>query len=37
MVALRGTDIVSVPLKDAVSKLRTVDMNLYDIARVFFG
>ena len=37
MVALRGTDIVSVPLKDAVSKLRTVDMNMYDIARVFFG
>jgi 6-phosphofructokinase 1 len=37
MVALRGTDIVPVPLKEAVSKLRTVDMNLYDIARVFFG
>jgi phosphofructokinase-like protein len=37
MVALRGTNIVPVPLKDAVSKLRTVDMDLYDIASVFFG
>ncbi|MGA1199384.1 MAG: 6-phosphofructokinase, partial [Candidatus Latescibacterota bacterium] len=37
MVALKGTDIVAIDLKDAVSKLRTVDMGLYDIAKVFFG
>ena len=37
MVALKGTDIVAIDLKDAVSKLRTVDMELYDIAKVFFG
>lgn len=37
MVALRGTKIVPVALKDAVSKLRTVDMDLYEIAKVFFG
>lgn len=37
MVALRGTDIVAVDLRDAVSKLRTVDMDLYEIAKVFFG
>ena len=37
MVALRGTEIVSVDIKDAVSKTRTVDMGLYDIAKVFFG
>jgi phosphofructokinase-like protein len=37
MVALRGQDVVPIDLKDAVSKLRTVDMRLYDIAKVFFG
>lgn len=37
MVALRGTEIVSVGIKDAVSKNRTVDTELYDIAKVFFG
>jgi 6-phosphofructokinase 1 len=37
MVSLRGTEIVSVDLKDAVTKLRTVDMDLYEIAKVFFG
>jgi 6-phosphofructokinase 1 len=37
MVSLRGTEIVSVDIKDAVSKNRTVDMGLYDIAKVFFG
>jgi 6-phosphofructokinase 1 len=37
MVALKGTDIVAVDLEVAVSKLRTVDMGLYDIAKVFFG
>lgn len=37
MVALKGTDIVAIDLREAVSKLRTVDMELYDIAKVFFG
>jgi ATP-dependent phosphofructokinase / diphosphate-dependent phosphofructokinase len=37
MVALKGNDIVSVPLKDAVGTLKTVDMRLYDIAKIFFG
>ena len=37
MVCLRGLKIESIPLKDAVAKLRTVDMELYDIAKVFFG
>ena len=37
MVALRGQNIAAIDLKEAVSKLRTVDMGLYDIAKVFFG
>jgi len=37
MVALKGNKIVSVGLEEAVSKLKTVDMELYDIAKVFFG
>ncbi len=37
MVCLRGIKIETIPLKDAVAKLRTVDMELYDIAKVFFG
>jgi 6-phosphofructokinase 1 len=37
MVALQGNDITTVDLKDAVSKLKTVDMSLYNIAKVFFG
>ena len=37
MVALRGQNVVPIDLKDAISKLRTVDMGLYDIAKVFFG
>ncbi len=37
MVALKGMEIVPIDLKDAVSKNRTVDMRLYDIAKVFFG
>ena len=37
MVSLRGNDFVSVPLKDAVAKTRTVDPSLYDALRVFFG
>jgi len=37
MVALQGTKIIDVPLSDAVKALKTVDMELYDIAKVFFG
>lgn len=37
MVALAGTKIIDVPLEDAVKALKTVDMELYDIAKVFFG
>ncbi len=37
MVALQGDKIISVRLEDAVSKLKTVDKGLYDIAKIFFG
>lgn len=37
MVALQGNKIFSVPLKDVVGKRKTVDLELYDIASVFFG
>lgn len=37
MVALKGNKIVSVPLKDVIGKRKTVDLELYDIASVFFG
>jgi 6-phosphofructokinase 1 len=37
MVALAGTKIIDVPLEDAVKALKTVDMGLYNVAKVFFG
>ncbi|MDX3573080.1 6-phosphofructokinase [Streptomyces sp. ID05-47C] len=37
MVALRGTDIVRVPIAEATARLKTVDPRLYDEAGVFFG
>lgn len=37
MVALRGTDIVAVPLDEAVATLKTVDMDIYRIASIFYG
>lgn len=37
MVALRGIKIIDVPIDEAVKKLKTVDLELYDIAKVFFG
>jgi len=37
MVALKGNKIVSVNLEEAVAKLKTVDLELYDIAEIFFG
>lgn len=36
MVALQGTDIVDVPLADAVGKLKTLDPNFYRDAAEFF-
>jgi len=37
MVALKGPDIVRVPLADAIRELKTVDRRIYDAASVFFG
>jgi 6-phosphofructokinase 1 len=37
MASLRGTDVIGVPIQDAVGTLKTVDAKLYDIARTFFG
>ena len=37
MVALKGSEIISVPLEDATGKIKTVDKGLYDIAKIFFG
>jgi 6-phosphofructokinase 1 len=36
MVALSGVKIIDVPLEDAVKALKTVDMELYEVAKVFF-
>lgn len=37
MTALKGNQIVPVPLKDVVGKRKTVDIELYELASVFFG
>ena len=37
MVALQGTQIVRVPIEDAIRELKTVDAALYEVASVFFG
>ncbi len=37
MVALSGVKIIEVSLEAAVKTLKTVDMELYNIAKVFFG
>jgi len=37
MVALKGNKIVAVPLKDVAGKQKTVDLKLYNIAKIFFG
>jgi phosphofructokinase-like protein len=37
MVALRGYKIVPVDLNESVTKLRTVDMDIYEIAKTFFA
>lgn len=37
MAALKGNETVSVPLEKAVGTLKTVDMGLYNISKIFFG
>jgi phosphofructokinase-like protein len=37
MVALRGSKVVSVPLDDAVRKIKLLDEEVYRVAEVFFG
>ena len=36
MAALQGNKVVSVPLKEATSGIKTVDVELYELARTFF-
>lgn len=36
MAAVRGDKIIDIPITDSVGKLKTVDMDLYEIAQVFF-
>jgi 6-phosphofructokinase 1 len=37
MVSLKGNRIVPVPLKKAVSRLKTVDREIYEISKIFSG
>jgi 6-phosphofructokinase 1 len=37
MVALRGTDVVRIPIAEGVDTLKTVDDKLFATAAVFFG
>ncbi len=37
MAALRGNDVVPLELGDAVTKLKTVDPGLFELAEIFFG
>ncbi|MBI4227537.1 MAG: 6-phosphofructokinase [Candidatus Omnitrophica bacterium] len=37
MVSLQGNRIVSVPIAEAVGTLKTVDREMYELAKVFFG
>jgi len=37
MVSLQGNKVVDVPIKDAVARIKTVDKDLFEIAKVFFG
>lgn len=37
MAALQGSEIVAASLQEAVGKLKTVDMKLFDVASTFFG
>jgi 6-phosphofructokinase 1 len=37
MAALRGNDVIDIPLSEAVAELKTVPENWYDVAKAFFG
>ena len=37
MAALRGTDVIGVPLAEACAEVRGVDPALLDVAQTFFG
>jgi 6-phosphofructokinase 1 len=37
MVALRGSEVVAVPISEAVAELKTVPRELFDLASAFFG
>ena len=37
MAALRGDDVVAVPLVEATAQLKVVPREWYDVARAFFG
>jgi 6-phosphofructokinase 1 len=37
MASLQGTEVKEVPIEVAVGKLKTVDMRLFDLAKIFFG
>ena len=37
MASLKGTDVVAVPIQDAVGTLKTVDAKFYELAKTFFG
>jgi len=36
MAALKGTEIIDIPIQDAVESLKTVGDDFYDVARTFF-
>ena len=37
MAALRGNDVIDIPLAEAVAELKTVPERWYDVAKAFFG
>ena len=37
MVSLQGSKIVAVPLEQGTNALKTIDPQLYDLAKIFFG
>ena len=37
MCALQGNRIVDISLDEATSELKTVDMDMYKLAHIFFG
>jgi hypothetical protein len=37
MVALNGNEVVPVKLEDAVAELKKVDLELFEVAKTFFG